>query len=117
MPTLCPRATARSASPGSTFADRSARGSRVGSAVADETGACDEARLRPSQPSDKRRDVSRLTEALDGHITALRVGVLAVGRIHVGVCGTGMNDIDSDATRAEIARQPFGQTDQRGLAP
>jgi hypothetical protein len=38
-----------------------------------------------------------------------------VGRVHVGVDGAGLDDVDGDAARAEFPRQALGEGGQRGL--
>jgi flagellar biosynthesis/type III secretory pathway ATPase len=40
---------------------------------------------------------------------ALRVGLFAIFRIHIAVCRSGVNEVNGNAARAQIASQPAGQ--------
>ncbi|MGY2995506.1 hypothetical protein ACVWWD_004313 [Mesorhizobium sp. URHB0026] len=55
---------------------------------------------RPSGPGEPRKhagDIVRFAESRGGHLLALMLGMRAVGRVHVGVGRTGMDDIGGDA--------------------
>ena len=40
-----------------------------------------------------------------------------IGRIHVGVDGARLQQVDRDSLRTELARQTLGERNQRGLRP
>src|SRR6478609_9943731 len=84
-------------------------------AVGEEVGPGDVARFRAREIGYEARDFFGLAVPAEGHVGAERVGERAVGRVHVGVHRAGLDVVDGDLARAEVAGESAGEAGDGSL--
>lgn len=82
-------------------------------AIDGQAGTGDVARFRAGEVGDEASDFFAGAVAGQGHQRFQGFGEFALRRVHVGVHRAGLDVVDGDALRAEVAGHAFGQADQR----
>lgn len=76
----------------------------------------DDACLWPGKIRDQPCDLRACSVAFDRHEVVHHVFQRSIGRVHVGIGGAGLDNVDGDAARSEITCQSFDHAFQCGLA-